>query len=178
MTIGHVVKLTNKEEGSDYREWQQLIIKPPFMERMSATLVENRSKKNNNEPDFLLFENITQRGDKERFNGKTFNARQVGAVWRRVSRDGKTNFLAGSIDTPLVYGGRFNFSLFETKIPEGKNPEDYFWLYDAVWNPYTKTNNSYSNSNNDYAEPTGYTSSPTGNNIPVYVENDDAYEYR
>ncbi len=174
MNIGHVVTITNKQEGADFKEWQQLIIEPPFMGRISATLVENRSKKNVNEPDFHLYENITKRGDKEKFNGKTFKPRAIGAIWRRISKNGQTNFLAGSIDTPMVYGGKFNFSLFETKIPENANAEDYFWTYDVVWNPYKKenTSNNYSNSY-DYAEPAGYTQGPNGN-IPVYAEDDVA----
>lgn len=89
-----------------------------------------------------------------------------------MSKNGQTNFLAGSIDTPMVYGGKFNFSLFETKIPDNAKAEDYFWTYDAVWNPFKKenTSNNYNNSY-DYAEPTTYTQGPNGN-IPVYSEDD------
>ena len=178
MTIGHIVGMTNKKEGEEFREWQQLIIEIPFMGRISATLVENRNKKNPNEPDFTLFENITKRGDKEKFNGKTFKPRSIGGIWRKISKDGRTNFLAGSIDTPIVYGGKFNFSAFETRIPENANVEDYFWSYDVAWNPYKKEQNSNNNySHNDYAEPTGYTSGPQGKEIPVYVDS-DLHEYQ
>ena len=172
MVIGHIVNLTNKQEGENFKEWQQLIREPPFMGRVSATLVANKNKKNSNEPDFHLYENITKRGDKEKFNDKTFKPRAIGAIWRRVSKNGQTNFLAGSIDTPMVYGGKFNFSLFETKIPDNANADDYFWTYDAVWNPFKKenTSNNYNNSY-DYAEPTTYTQGPNGN-IPVYSEDD------
>jgi|GEM_PF-1949433 len=172
MTIGHIVKLTNKEKGDKYKEWLQLIIEPPFMGRLSATMFENKNKNKDNEPDFFLYENISKRGDKDKFEGKTFKVRQIGAVWRRVSKDGKTNFLALSIDTPLVYGGRFNFSAFETKVPPETNAENYFWLYDCVWKPYKPSgNNSSFYTSNDYAEPLSYTSNPKGGEIPVYVEN-------
>ena len=70
------------------------------------------------------------------------------------------------------------FSLFETKVPEGQNPEDYFWTYDAVWTAFKKENNNnnrYSQTS-DYAEPTTYTLNPNGGTIPVYNET-DAYEY-
>ena len=71
-----------------------------------------------------------------------------------------------------INSGKFNFSLFETKIPENAKAEDYFWTYDVVWNPYkpANTSNNYSNSY-DYAEPAGYTQGPNGN-IPVYTEDD------
>lgn len=179
MTIGHIVQMTNKEEGENFKEWQQLIIEPPFMGRISATLFENKHKKNVNEPDFILYENITKRGDKEKFNNKTFKPRSIGGIWRRTSKDGKTNFLAGSIDTPMVYGGKFNFSLFETKVPDNGKAEDYFWTYDAVWNPFKPNNNNNSNSysHSDYAEPSSYTPGPSGKEIPVYVENDSTWEY-
>lgn len=179
MTIGHIVQMTNKEEGENFKEWQQLIIEPPFMGRISATLFENKHKKNVNEPDFILYENITKRGDKEKFNNKTFKPRSIGGIWRRTSKDGKTNFLAGSIDTPIVYGGKFNFSLFETKVPDNGKAEDYFWTYDAVWNPFKPNNNNNSNSYSysDYAEPSSYTPGPSGKEIPVYVENDSTWEY-
>ena len=179
MTIGHIVQMTNKEEGENFKEWQQLIIEPPFMGRISATLFENKHKKNVNEPDFILYENITKRGDKEKFNNKTFKPRSIGGIWRRTSKDGKTNFLAGSIDTPMVYGGKFNFSLFETKVPDNGKAEDYFWTYDAVWNPFKPNNNNNSNSysHSDYAEPSSYTPGPSGKEIPVYVENDRTWEY-
>ena len=179
MTIGHIVQMTNKEEGENFKEWQQLIIEPPFMGRISATLFENKHKKNVNEPDFILYENITKRGDKEKFNNKIFKPRSIGGIWRRTSKDGKTNFLAGSIDTPMVYGGKFNFSLFETKVPDNGKAEDYFWTYDAVWNPFKPNNNNNSNSysHSDYAEPSSYTPGPSGKEIPVYVENDSAWEY-
>lgn len=179
MTIGHIVQMTNKEEGENFKEWQQLIIEPPFMGRISATLFENKHKKNVNEPDFILYENITKRGDKEKFNNKTFKPRSIGGIWRRTSKDGKTNFLAGSIDTPMVYGGKFNFSLFETKVPDNGKAEDYFWTYDAVWNPFKPNNNNNSNSysHSDYAEPSSYTPGPSGKEIPVYIENDSTWEY-
>lgn len=179
MTIGHIVQMTNKEEGENFKEWQQLIIEPPFMGRISATLFENKHKKNVNEPDFILYENITKRGDKEKFNNKIFKPRSIGGIWRRTSKDGKTNFLAGSIDTPMVYGGKFNFSLFETKVPDNGKAEDYFWTYDAVWNPFKPNNNNNSNSysHSDYAEPSSYTPGPSGKEIPVYVENDSTWEY-
>lgn len=45
MVIGHIVNLTNKQEGENFKEWQQLIIEPPFMGRISATLVANKNKK-------------------------------------------------------------------------------------------------------------------------------------
>jgi len=172
MTIGHIVHLTNKESGEAYKEWLQLIIEPPFMGRLSATMFENKNKNKDNEPDFFLYENITKRGDKDKLGGKTFKARQIGAVWRRVSKDGKTNFLAASIDTPLVYGGKFNFSAFESKAIDEANEQEHFCLYDCVWKPY-KANNSSNNSylSSDYAEPTTYTSNPNGTDIPVYVEN-------
>lgn len=179
MTIGHIVQMTNKEEGENFKEWQQLIIEPPFMGRISATLFENKHKKNVNEPDFILYENITKRGDKEKFNNKIFKPRSIGGIWRRTSKDGKTNFLAGSIDTPMVYGGKFNFSLFETKVPDNGKAEDYFWTYDAVWNPFKPNNNNNSNSysHSDYVEPSSYTPGPSGKEIPVYVKNDSTWEY-
>ena len=126
-----------------------------------------------------IYENITKRGDKEKFNNKTFKPRSIGGIWRRTSKDGKTNFLAGSIDTPMVYGGKFNFSLFETKVPDNGKAEDYFWTYDAVWNPFKPNNNNNSNSysHSDYAEPSSYTTGPSGKEIPVYVENDSTWEY-
>jgi len=171
MTIGHIVKLTNKEKGENYKEWLQLIIEPPFMGRLSTTMFENKNKNKDNEPDFFLYENITKRGDKDKFGGFTFKARQIGAVWRRVSKDGKTNFLALSIDTPLVYGGKFNFSAFQSKAVDEAVEQEHFWLYDCVWKPYKANNNNSSYYNNgDYAEPVGYTKGANGD-IPVYVEN-------
>lgn len=183
MLIGHLVPMNNGEQGEGFREWQQLIIEPVGMGRISATMVENRNKSKENEPDFILWENISKRGDKEKFGGKTFKPRQIGGIWRRTSRDRNTNFLAASIDTPLVYGGKFNFSLFATKVPEGQNPEDYFWTYDAIWSPYKKeNNNSSNNSSNDYAAPETYTHGPNGE-IPVHFQENgttpfDDWEHR
>ena len=79
----------------------------------------------------------------------------------------------------MVYGGKFNFSLFETKVPDNGKAEDYFWTYDAVWNPFKPNNNNNSNSysHSDYAEPSSYTTGPSGKEIPVYVENDSTWEY-
>lgn len=180
MNIGHLVPMTNGEQGENFREWQQLIIEPVGMGRISATMVENKNKRKDTEPDYILWENITKRGDKEKFNGKTFKPRQIGGVWKKIAGTSGISFLAASIDTPLLYGGKLSFSLFETKVPEGQNPEDYFWTYDAVWQPYKKdnanNNNRYSASN-DYAEPTTYTSNPNGGTIPVYNEADD-WEHR
>ena len=179
MNIGHLVPMTNGEAGENFREWQQLIIEPVGMGRISATMVENKNKRKENEPDFILWENVTKRGDKEKFNGKTFKPRQIGGVWKKVASGSGISFLAASIDTPLLYGGKLSFSLFETKVPEGQNPEDYFWSYDAVWTPFKKENNNnnrYSQTN-DYAEPTTYTPNPNGGTIPVYNEADD-WEHR
>ena len=178
MNIGHIVPMTNGESGENFREWVQLIIEPVGMGRISATMVENKNKRKDTEPDFILWENVTKRGDKEKFGGKTFKPRQIGGVWRKVASGSGMNFLAASIDTPLLYGGKLSFSLFETKVPEGQNPEDYFWSYDAVWQPFKKENNNnnrYSQTS-DYAEPTTYTLNPNGGTIPVYNET-DAYEY-
>lgn len=178
MNIGHIVLMNNGATGAEYKEWNQLIIEPVGMGRISATMVENKNKRKENEPDFILWENVTKRGDKEKFGGKTFKPRQIGGVWRKVASGSGMNFLAASIDTPLLYGGKLSFSLFETKVPEGQNPEDYFWSYDAVWQPFKKENNSNSrySQTNDYAEPTTYTPNPNGGTIPVYNEA-DAYEY-
>lgn len=57
-------------------------------------LVENRSKKNVNEPDFHLYENITK-GDKEKFNGKTFKPRTIDCNLEKNIKKWTNNFLAG-----------------------------------------------------------------------------------
>jgi uncharacterized protein (DUF736 family) len=146
MIIGHLVPLNNKKEGREYKEWLQLIIEPPFMGRLSATMIMNENKKpNSNEPDFVFYENITKRGDKEKFNGKTFRSRIIGGAWKTISKDGKTEYLKASIDTPLVKDGKFSFSMFLSKPNANETSEDIFWLYDAVWNSYNPNKNNTSN---------------------------------
>lgn len=176
MLIGHIVLMVNKNDKGEIIQYQQLVLEILGLNRISVTLFENKNKKNENEPDFTLYQNITKKGDKEKFAGKSFKPRTIGGLWRRVSKDGKTNFLAGSIESPLFENGKMHFSCFETKIPENANAEDYFWTYDVVWNPIKK-DSSTSYNNYDYAIPATYTQSSNGKNIPVYVE-DDAYEYR
>lgn len=84
MNIGHIIPMTNGESGENFKEWQQLIIEPVGMGRISATMVENRNKKKDTEPDYILWENVTKRGDKEKFNGKTFKPRQIGEYGKKL----------------------------------------------------------------------------------------------
>ena len=174
MTVGHIVFMNNKKEGSEYKEWLQLYIEPPFMGRISATMVENKNKKpNSKEPDFVFYENITKRGDREKFGGKAFRSRIIGQAWRSITKDRTVEFLTASIDTPLVQYGKFKFSLFEAKANVNETIDDVFWLYDAVWNPYNPNANN-NNYNNESSAPAAYTSGPNGK-IPLSY---DDYEHR
>ncbi len=170
MNIGYLVPMNNGKEGEEFKQWLQLIIQPVGMDRITCTFHKNQNKQNDKSPDYIMYESIQRRGDIEKF-GKPFRTRSIGTGFKKTSKDGETEFISCTIETPLVYGGKLYFSLFEAKPNEGEKQEDVFWLYDAVWQPYQKSNNSNYNSNNDnYAAPTMYTSNPNGGTIPVSVE--------
>lgn len=170
MTIGHLVPMNNGKEGDELKRWLQLIVQPVGMSRISCTFYENKNKQNDKAPDYILYESIQRKGDLEKFGGKPFRTRSIGGGYKKTSSSG-FDYISCSLETPLVYGGKINFSLFPAKPYENESPEDVFWLYDAVWQPYKKQNNNNYNNGGGYAEPSTYTSNPNGGDIPVTIEN-------
>lgn len=162
MNIGAVKHKTNGKEGDERKEWFELIIRPPFMDSHTFSMHKNTRKQRDSEPDYKIWTNYNRKGEK-------FRGIEVGAVWKKKSRDGNTTFLSASIESPAFASGKINVTLFETKVFEGESAADIDWIYDVVWKPQT---NNQSNSNyGGNTEPHSYTQGPSGNQIPVHVEN-------
>ena len=164
MNIGYVKHKSNGIEGEGRKEWFELGIRPPFMASATFSMHKNTRKQKDSEPDYKIWTNYNRKG--EHFRGV-----EVGALWKKVSRDGKTNYFTGKIETPAVANGVLNITLFETKVFENDTAADIDWIYDVNWKPQSNNNSNASYGTGGYTEPTTYTSNPNGgDDIPIHVE--------
>ena len=163
MNIGYVKHKTNGMTGAERKEWFELGIRPPFMESATFSMHKNNDKKNSNEPDYTIWTNYNRKGE-------SFRGVKVGGLWRKVQKDGKTQYFTGVIESPAFATGKLNITLFETKVFENEKAADIDWIYDVNWQPYQGNQNS--NSTGGYTEPVAYASNPNGGaDIPVHMEN-------
>lgn len=162
MNIGYVKHKTNGMTGAERKEWFELGIRPPFMESATFSMHKNNDKKNSNEPDYTIWTNYNRKGE-------SFRGVKVGGLWRKVQKDGKTQYFTGVIESPAFATGKLNITLFETKVFENEKAADIDWIYDVNWQPYQ--GNSNSSSTGGYTEPVAYASNPNGGaDIPVHME--------
>jgi uncharacterized protein (DUF736 family) len=161
MNIGYVKHKSNGVEGEGRKEWFELGIRPPFMQSATFSMHKNKNKTKATEPDYKIWTNYNRKGE-------NFRGVEVGALWKKVQRDGVTPYFAGHIETPAVGTGKLYISLFETKLFQGEKAADIDWIYDVNWQPYSGGSNNQSTGG--YTEPTAYTSSAHGGDIPIYDE--------
>ena len=154
MNIGAVKHKSNGLEGEQRKEWFELIIRPPFMQSATFSMHKNKNKQNPNEPDYKIWTNYNRKGE-------NFRGVEVGAIWKKVSRDGKTTYLTGTIESPAFQFGKLNFALFETKVFSNETAADIDWIYDVNWNPPQSRG---SNQQQTYTE-------PVQRDIPIQYEN-------
>ena len=163
MNIGAVKGRNNGKDGAERKEWFDLIIRPPFVPSMTLSMHKNKNRIKDSEPEYKIWYNYNRKGE-------AFRGVEIGAIWRKVSKDGKTTYFNGFIESPAFASGKLNITLFETKVFKNDDPSKIDWLYDVNWQA-PKTNNSNSYNQSSYAEPVSYTSNNQGGEIPVYVEN-------
>ncbi len=131
MNIGVITQnsRTITRDGEEVKqEWLEMAVRPVFMESATLSVHANKNKKNQNEPDYNLWYNFSRKGEK-------FRGAKVGAMWRKTSKDGKTEYFSGHIENPLVYGGKMYISAFKAKPMGNEKAENINWLYDVVWQP-------------------------------------------
>ena len=159
--IGAVKVRDNGKEGAEFRQWFELIVRPPFMQGMSFSMHKNE-KKTDSEPDYNIWYNYNRKSEK-------FRGVSVGGVWKKKSKDGKTDYFSGSIESPIFPSGKLNFSMFETKVFKNEEAKDIDWIYDVIYQaPRTqRDNNSYGGG---YTEPHSYTQGANGSQIPIHYE--------
>lgn len=164
MNIGAVKFKTNGLDGEARREWYELIIRPPFVQSATFSVHPNKNKSKDSEPDYKIWSNYNRKG--EHFRGV-----EVGALWKKLSKDRKTSYLNGFVESPAFANGKLNITLFETKKFDNEDASKIDWLYDVNWQP-PRGNYGQSSGydNTGHTEPTMYTPSSNGNEIPVYVE--------
>ena len=149
MNIGVIVqnsRMVHKDGADIKQEWLEMLIRAPFMASGTFSVHPNKAKQKNTEPDYNLWHNFSRKGE-------SFRGTKVGALWKKVSKDGKTEYFDGHIENPTVYGGKMYVSIFKAKPLQGENAEDINWLYDVIWQP--PKGNSQSNSSGNYGG--GYT---------------------
>jgi uncharacterized protein (DUF736 family) len=125
MQIGFVEKRELVVSG-EKKSWFEMIIKAPFVREFSMKMSKNENKKNEKSPDYFLYYRTNVK------KGENYRDTNVGGLWLKISNDGKTQFMSGHIETPMVGDGRINIALFKAK-PNYDN-EKVDWMYDVVWN--------------------------------------------
>lgn len=143
MKIGHISKRTYKA-GEETKSYLEMIIRPPMMESATFTIVANKEKKNQNEPDFNIWYSINRKGER-------YPSTKVGALWNKISDQG-VEYKSGSIECPVVDGGNMYIAVFPSKVNEG---EEITWSHDVLWSPPKQQSDNYSgNYGGGYAAPT------------------------
>ncbi len=156
MNIGVIVKnsRTVQKDGADVKqEWLEMIVRPPFVPSCTLSVHPNKNKKHDGEPDYNLWFNFSRKGE-------SFRGTKVGALWRKHSKDGKTEYFSGHIENPLVYGGKLYVSVFKAKPMTHEKAEDINWLYDVIWQPPKGGSN---NQNGGYGAASGGYTPPVEN---------------
>ncbi len=161
MNIGVIVQCsrTVEKDGEKVKqEWLDMMVRPPFMQSATLSVHQNKNKKKPSEPDFNLWYNFSRKGE-------NFRGAKVGAMWRKTSQDGKTEYFSGHIENPLVYGGKMYITAFKAKPMQHEKAEDINWIYDVIWQP-PKGNNNQSQQNT-YAAPVDYSPQDANNSEPT-----------
>lgn len=123
MNIGYFKRKSYKNaDGADVGYVGGVIV-IPFLRPLEVVMLSPSTedkKKNKDFPDFQLA--------LQKAKGYEGQRQIVGALWRRQSKDGMTNYISGFIETPAVPGYKIYIALFNAGE---KAKEDV--LYDVVW---------------------------------------------
>ena len=123
MNIGYFKRKSYKNaDGADVG-YVGGVVAIPFLRPLEVVMLSPSAedkKKNKDFPDFQLA--------LQKAKGYEGQRQIVGALWRRQSKDGMTNYISGFIETPAVPGYKIYIALFNAGE---KAKEDV--LYDVVW---------------------------------------------
>lgn len=127
MQIGYVKRLEIAvKEGNETvkKKYYEMSIAPLFGNSQNFTLSRSKSE-NVNAPYFNIYAHNQKGWIKRKM--------KVGSLWLAKTDDG-IDFMSGYIETPVVFGGRMNISLWKAK--PNYEGEEVNWEYDVRWKPY------------------------------------------
>ena len=168
MNIGVITQnsRTVKKDGEDVQQqWLEMAIRPPFMS--SATFsVHPNNKTKDNEPDYNIWYNFSRKGE-------NYRGTKVGSLWKKKSKDGKTEYFSGHIENPIVANGKMYITVFKAKPMGNEKAEDINWIYDVIWQPYQANNNN--NQSNGYTPPVQYDQYNNSSTSQEQIADDASY---